>query len=119
MKLTKDMFDFEKYEYFTKWAPNSNYLCGIEPMRWQPPKDNLPDGLYRREKPPPRYILLNEGEKLEVGDEYHAGYINGWSPGSITPGASERVRPKEIWRRKPDDYIKVRTGEIWRRKVQE
>lgn len=102
MKLTKDMFDFEKYEYFTKWAPNSNYLCGIEPMRWQPPKDNLPDGLYRREKPPPRYILLNDGENLRAGDQQYSPLVKSWTPGI-------------------GNYLhqKVEAGEIWRRKVQE
>lgn len=106
MKLTADMFDFEKYDYEVSLActdPQWQFLtrnhdgdliwlrCSVNEVGY---------GLYRRPKPPPRYILLNEGEKLQPGDEYHAGYVNGWSPGSITPGDSVSVRPKEIWRRK-------------------
>ena len=104
MKLTKDMFDFEKYDYFTKWTPNSDYLCDVKSMLWQPPRDDLPDGLYRRKKPPPRYILLNEGEPLKRGDE---GLEQGHSSLEWGP---------------PVDHLvigNVEAGEIWRRKVQE
>ena len=104
MKLTKDMFDFEKYDYHLYWAGGLKpgvEVFNINAQRWAEqvyPGDSY--NLVRILKAPPRYILLNEGEKLQPGDEYHAGYVNGWSPGSITPGDSVSVRPKEIWRRK-------------------
>lgn len=96
MKLTKEMFDFEKYDYYTKWAPSSCYLSDVKSMLWQPPRDDLPDGLYRVNKPPPRYILLNEGEKLQFGDEI----LVDWSWKPISAEAVRMVVPGEVWRRK-------------------
>lgn len=97
MKLTKDMFDFEKYDYYTKWAPSSCYLSDVKSMLWQPPRDGLPDGLYRVNKPPPRYILLNEGEKLQAGDEVFFNSTKDWC---LYSTITREVLPGEVWRRK-------------------
>ena len=63
MKLTKDMFDFEKYDYFA-----GSTFSGKDPVdvfhagAWVPPVDGAcMYELARALKPKPRY---NEGEKL-------------------------------------------------------
>jgi hypothetical protein len=73
MKLTKDMFDFEKYDYFA-----GSTFSGKDPVdvfhagAWVPPVDGAcMYELARALKPKPRYILLNEGEKQQVGDQQY------------------------------------------------
>lgn len=104
MKLTKDMFDFEKYDYFA-----GSTFSGKDPVdvfhvgAWVPPVDGAcMYELARALKPKPRYILLNEGEKLQAGDQ-QAYMYNGklyWD------GALSRL----------DSVAVVLAGDIWRRK---
>lgn len=104
MKLTKDMFDFEKYEYRIGYPSIKDEALFSEGSQWGRPDNNAHQGLIRTPKPKPRYILLNEGESLKRGDEcleYSSSRFE-WGP--------------------PGDHIiigEVEAGEIWRRKVQE
>lgn len=112
MKLTKDMFDFEKYDYFA-----GSTFSGKDPVdvfhvgayEWVPPVDGAcMYELARALKPKPRYILLNEGEKLQAGDQ-QAYMYNGklyWD------GVGEHLR-------QAGHVAVVLAGDIWRRKVQE
>lgn len=104
MKLTKDMLDFEKYDYFA-----GSTFSGKDPVdvfhagAWVPPVDGAcMYELARTCKPKPRYILLNEGERLQVGDQQYSPLVKSWTPGI-------------------GNYLhqKVEAGEVWRRKVQE
>lgn len=106
MKLTKDMFDFEKYDYFAGTSfSGKDQVEVFHAGAWVPPVDGVCTyELSRKTKPPPRYILLNEGEPLKPGDELlEQGHTSlKWGP--------------------PADHIvsgNVEPGEIWRRKVQE
>lgn len=100
MKLTKDMFDFEKYDYrFGYPCEGDQCLLGERWVDFHPLAQGHATTLLRMPKPKPRYLLLNEGEKLRPGDEYHSGYVSGWCSGSITPGDSVSVMRGEIWRR--------------------
>lgn len=110
MKLTKDMFDFEKYDYFA-----GSTFSGKDPVdvfhagAWVPPVDGAcMYELARALKPKPRYILLNEGEKLEVGDQ--EAYMAYMSDGKLRWGVALKC---------VDQGAVVLAGEIWRRKVQE
>jgi hypothetical protein len=104
MKLTADMFDFEKYEY--RWGYYKNAgdeaLFG-EGSQWTIPLGNSTPALMRTPKPPPRYILLNEGEKLQKGDEFFA---------------YDGIHPR-MWHEMPGRTNDVQKREVWRRKVQE
>lgn len=108
MKLTADMFDFEKYDYHLYWAGGLKpgvEVFNINAQRWAEqvyPGDSY--NLVRILKAPPRYILLNEWDPLKPGDELlEQGHTSlEWGP--------------------PADHIvsgNVEPGEIWRRKVQE
>lgn len=106
MKLTKDMFDFEKYDYFAGTSfSGKDQVEVFHAGAWVPPVDGVCTyELSRKTKPPPRYILLNEGEPLKRGDEcleYSSSRFEWWPLG--------------------DDLVvgEVEAGEIWRRKVQE
>lgn len=112
MKLTKDMFDFEKYDYFDSSSPKDGEWWDDQEKLWKKaggwwgPSAML-NGLCRKPrtpKLPPRYILLNEWDPLKPGDELlEQGHTSlEWGP--------------------PADHIvsgNVEPGEIWRRKVQE
>lgn len=101
MKLTKDMFDFEKYDYrFGYPCAGDQYLLGDRWVDFHPLAQSNATAVLRTPKPPPRYILLNEGEKLQEGDEY------------LEPGLP--------WKRlSKNSQVVVFGNEIWRRKVQE
>lgn len=113
MKLTADMFDFEKYEYMTAMAvtePQWSFVtCNHDgDTIWLPCSSHAPGyGLYRKELRPLRYILLNEGEKRQPGDQLLQRLL------------SAQYGPLWSAPLKPDDYGPVLAGEIWRRKVQE
>jgi len=106
MKLTKDMFDFERYDYAVN-TPKHGDEYFYNGAWWRYDQDSigiLPVAVWRTLKLPPRYILLNEGEPLKPGDELlEQGHTSlKWGP--------------------PADHIvsgNVEPGEIWRRKVQE
>lgn len=105
MKLTRDMFDFEKYAYRLGYpCAGDQYLLGDRWVDFHPLAQSNATAVLRTPKPPPRYILLNEGEPLKRGDEcleYSSSRFE-WGP--------------------PGDHIiigEVEAGEIWRRKVQE
>lgn len=108
MKLTADMFDFEKYEYFDSSTPKDGEWWDDQEKLWKKaggwwgPSAML-YGLCRKPrtpKPPPRYILLNEGEKLQEGDEFFA--YDGIHPRMWheMPGRTNDVQKREVWRRK-------------------
>lgn len=94
------MFDFEKYDYF-----DNLHLSSGEHAEWFNSISQWVEvrgpcsGLCRKLKPPPRYILLNEGERLQAGDQQYAPLVNSWAPGISNPGAQE-VCYGEVWRRK-------------------
>lgn len=71
MKLTKEMFDFEKYDYsFGALSANKEYI-NIVSGAWSqayPSDEGGSPRIMRELKPPPRYILLNEGEILQEGE---------------------------------------------------
>lgn len=98
MKLTKDMFDFEKYDYFDELKPEMEK--GAEWFgysgHWAPLTRHI-IGLCRKLKPPPRYILLNEGEKLQAGDEVFFNSTKDWC---LYSTITREVLPGEVWRRK-------------------
>ncbi len=94
MKLTKDMFDFEKYDYQVCMTtsvsdPEWSFVCRNN--------DETGLALYRKLKPPPRYILLNEGEKLQAGDEVFFNSTKDWC---LYSTITREVLPGEVWRRK-------------------
>ena len=104
MKLTAEMFDFEKYDYsYGTVAAGVEYLntvsCGW--MNTYPNVENERMRIMRTLKPPPRYILLNEGEKLQDGDEEaHREPLSGrlmWEAFWVGSGI---VKVNQIWRRK-------------------
>lgn len=104
MKLTKNMFDFEKYDYRFGYPSIKDEALFSGGSQWVSPDNNSHQGLLRTPKPKPRYILLEEGEKLQAGDQ--EGY---WDSGAgvcwykpIQHGGTHRetVPPGEIWRRK-------------------
>lgn len=106
MKLTKDMFDFERYDYFA-----GSTFSGKDPVdvfhagAWVPPVDGAcMYELARALKPKPRYILLNEGEKRLPGDQL------------LLQGHVKLEWGKPLTK---DEYGPVLAGEIWRRKVQD
>lgn len=105
MKLTKDMFDFEKYDYrFGYPCAGDQYLLGDRWVDFHPLAQRNATAVLRTPKPLPRYILLNEWDPLKPGDELlEQGHTSlEWGP--------------------PADHIvsgNVEPGEIWRRKVQE
>jgi len=107
MKLTKDMFDFEKYDYHLYWAGGLKpgvEVFNINAQRWAEqvyPGDSY--NLVRILKAPPRYILLNEGEQLQEGDEFFA---------------YDGIHPR-MWHEMPGRTNDVQKREVWRRKVQE
>lgn len=94
MKLTKDMFDFEKYEYAVESVAGKEWLTSTE--GWVIDKAHGV-GLTRSPKPPPRYILLNEGEKLQAGDEVFFNSTKDWC---LYSTITREVLPGEVWRRK-------------------
>lgn len=107
MKLAKDMFDFEKYDYRWGYPTIADEILGSD--GWVTPDlASANRTLLRTPKPPPRYILLNEGEKRQPGDQLLRQ--------RLLDGQYELLWSAPL---KPDDYTEVRTGEIWRRKVQE
>lgn len=104
MKLTKDMFDFEKYDYRWGYPTIADEILGSD--GWVTPDlASANRTLLRTPKPPPRYILLNEGEQLQEGDErafrYKDGHVEWVVAAKLVLG------------------LRVCTNEIWRRKVQE
>lgn len=102
MKLTKEMFDFEKYDYFDR-LPTGEYAECFDMGQWVEVHGPC-SGLCRKLKPPPRYILLNEGEKLQAGDQRGWPSADGFSLKWINPltqaDAELRSLPGEVWRRK-------------------
>lgn len=76
MKITAEIFDFEKFDYASQpdgvgweylntsgsWQPASG-------ARAAPPITSVRASLYRRPKPPPVFMLLNPGERLQDGDQ--------------------------------------------------
>lgn len=116
MKLTKDMFDFEKYDYFA-----GSTFSGKDPVdvfhagAWVPPVDGAcMYELARALKPKPRYILLNEDEKLQAGDQQAYMYN-----GKLYWDGALRRRSRGV--RDPrcvGQGAVVLAGDIWRRKVQ-
>lgn len=102
MKLTKEMFDFEKYDYFDCMtvADGGERLDRSRgfPGEWVPISE-IHYGLCRKLKLPPRYILLNEGEALQAGDQYYSPLVNSWQAGIGNSGA-RKACSGEIWRRK-------------------
>ena len=116
MKLTKDMLDFEKYDYFA-----GSTFSGKDPVdvfhagAWVPPVDGAcMYELARALKPKPRYILLHEGEKRLPGDQLLLGHPPATRSCRPRPGKLEWGKPLT-----KDEYGPVLAGEIWRRKVQE
>lgn len=100
MKLTKDMFDFEKYEFFlSKLSAGDEYLNMVTATWLRAGQFDYDLRITRVPKPPPRYILLNEGEKLQEGDQQYSPLVKSWCPG-ISNYLSQKVEPWEIWRRK-------------------
>ncbi len=102
MKLTADMFDFEKYDYFdcltvADGGERLDRSCGF-PGVWVPISETH-YGLCRKPKPPPRYILLNEGEKPQSGDQRLMMDPRMWSAPLEDDGYSQ-ILPGEVWRRK-------------------
>lgn len=98
MKLTADMFDFEKYEYRWGYPTMADEIRGYD--SWVTPDlASATTTLLRTPKPSPRYILLNAGEMLQSGDEYHSGYAHGWQKRSSVAPVRATVLPGEIWRR--------------------
>lgn len=103
MKLTKDMFDFEKYDYRFGYPSIKDEALFSGGSQWASPDNNSHQGLLRTPKPLPRYILLNEGEKLQEGDEFFA---------------YDGIHPR-MWHEMPGRTNDVQKREVWRRKVQE
>lgn len=102
MKLTKDMFDFEKYDYsFRRMSTGDEYLNMVTATWLRAGQFDYDLRITRVPKPPPRYILLNEGEKLQEGDECYVG------------GSPSR------WAKNTFLGVESQAHEIWRRKVQE
>lgn len=101
MKLTKDMFDFEKYDYFAgSTFSDRDPVDVFHAGAWVPPVDGAcMYELARAFKPKPRYILLNEGEKLQEGDQQYSPLVKSWCPG-ISNYLHQKVESWEIWRRK-------------------
>ena len=97
MKLTKDMFDFEKYDYFDHLhLPSGEHAEWFDMGQWFEVRGPC-SGLCRKLKPPPRYILLNEGEKLQAGDEVFFNSTKDWC---LYSTITREVLPGEVWRRK-------------------
>lgn len=114
MKLTKDMFDFEKYEFFlSKLSAGDEYLNMVTATWLRAGQFDYDLRITRVPKPPPRYILLNEGEKRLPGDQLLR------LPGDqllLLQGHVKLEWGKPLTK---DEYGPVLAGEIWRRKVQE
>lgn len=75
MKLTPDMFDFEKYDYFNYQGYQSTPDPETENLDndgWC--KGGYGYGIFRKLKEPTYYRLLNEGERIQNGDEYLTGF---------------------------------------------
>lgn len=107
MKLTKEMFDFEKYDYFDELKPEM--AKGTEWLDswgdWAPLTKHtisLPRALClcRQPKPLPRYILLNEGEMLQAEDEMYLGSGEESQWGALIILNHRRCLRGEVWRRK-------------------
>lgn len=103
MKLTAEMFDFEKYEYAVESVAGKEWLTSTE--GWVIGKAHGV-GLTRSPKPPPRYILLNEGEALQAGDQRAWPSADGFSLKWLNPLTQENAELKPSLR-----------GEVWRRKA--
>lgn len=102
MKLTADMFDFEKYDYFghLHLHPGECAEWFNSIGQWVEVRGSC-GGLCRKPKPPPRYILLNEGEKLQDGDEEaHTEPLSGRLMWEVFWVGSGIVKVNQIWRRK-------------------
>ena len=74
MKLSPDMFDWQKYDYHLEWV--GNLRDGVEALDHSPPTtwtgenyagDSL--NLIRVAKPEPLYQLLTPGMEIREGDE--------------------------------------------------
>lgn len=100
MRLTKDMFDFGKYEFFlSKISAGDEYLNMVTATWLRAGQFDHDLRITRVPRPPPRYILLNEGEKLQEGDQQYSPLVKSWCPG-ISNYLPQKVEPWEIWRRK-------------------
>lgn len=102
MKLTKEMFDFEKYDYFDR-LPTGEYAECFDMGQWVEVHGPC-SGLCRKLKPPPRYILLNEKEALQAGDQYYSPLVNSWQAG-IGNSGTRKACSGEVWRRKDTTCI--------------
>ena len=100
MKLTKEMFDFEKYDYFNHLhLPSGEHAEWFDMGQWFEVRGPC-SGLCRKLKPPPRYILLNEGEALQAGDQYYSPLVNSWQAGIGNSSYTRKACSGEVWRRK-------------------
>lgn len=105
MKLTKEMFDFEKYEYsFGEISADKEYIntvIGAWTLAY-PSGESGRLRIMRALKPPPRYILLNEGEALQAKDQrLLLDYPRKWASPLVDDGLEYgQVLPGEVWRRK-------------------
>ncbi len=111
MKITAEIFDFEKFDYASQ--PDG---VGWEYLNtsgsWQPasgaraaPITSVRASLYRRLKPPPVFMLLNEGEALQAEDQrLLVDYPRKWARPLVDDGDEYgQVLPGEVWRRPTDD----------------
>ena len=102
MKITAEMFDFEKYDYSFGAISADKEYANIVNGAWTQAYLSDEGGsmrIMRKLKPPPRYILLNEGEALQAGDQYYSPLVNSWQAG-IGNSGTRKACSGEVWRRK-------------------
>lgn len=97
MKITADMFDFNRYQYEIRPVRAGEDMFDPASRKWEQSHARIDNCFVRTEKPRP--TLLLEGERILVGDERWDDGMKWWC--QVDGRVGDTVRSVEVWRRMP------------------